>query len=80
MPAMDGLGLVAELRDRRISTPAMLVTAHPNENIRKKAAAAGIPIVEKPPLGSRLLDRIHEVFRRTPKIVVVKIFLACAGR
>jgi two-component system, LuxR family, response regulator FixJ len=62
MPAMNGLGLVAVLRNRRISIPAILMTAHPDENIRKQAVAAGIPIVEKPLLGTRLLDSIREAF------------------
>jgi FixJ family two-component response regulator len=62
MPAMNGLGLVGVLRDRRISIPAILMTAHPDENMRKQAAASGIPIVEKPLLGTRLLDSIREAF------------------
>jgi two-component system, LuxR family, response regulator FixJ len=62
MPAMNGLGLVAVLRDRRVSIPAILMTAHPDENMRKQAAAAGIPIVEKPLLGTRLLDSVREAF------------------
>jgi len=62
MPAMNGLGLVAVLRDRRVSIPAILMTAHPDENMRKQAAAAGIPIVEKPLLSTRLLDSVREAF------------------
>ena len=62
MPAMNGLEVVARLRERRISIPAILVTSHPNENIRSRAAAAGVPIVEKPFLGSRLLDAIRTAF------------------
>jgi two-component system, LuxR family, response regulator FixJ len=67
MQAMNGLGLVAVLRDRRISIPAILMTAHPNENMRKQAAAFGIPIIEKPPFGTRLLDSIREAFDRHTK-------------
>ena len=62
MPAMNGLEVVAQLRERRISIPAILVTSHPNENIRSRAAAAGVPIVEKPFLGSRLMDTIRTAF------------------
>jgi two-component system, LuxR family, response regulator FixJ len=62
MPAMNGLGLVAVLQDRLISIPTILMTAHPDENMRKQAAASGIPIVEKPLLGTRLLDSIREAF------------------
>ena len=56
MPAMNGLELVAKLRDRHISIPAILVTSLPNENLRNRAAAAGISIVEKPVMDSRLLE------------------------
>jgi two-component system response regulator FixJ len=62
MPDMTGLELVAQLRDRRISIPAILMTAHPTDNLRNRAAAAGISIVEKPLLGGDLLDAIRDVF------------------
>jgi FixJ family two-component response regulator len=62
MPGIDGLGVVAVLRDRRISIPAILMTANPDENMRKQAAAAGIPVIEKSLLGTCLLDSVHEAF------------------
>lgn len=62
MPAMNGLELVAQLRDRHVLIPAILVTSLPNDNLRNRAAAAGISIVEKPVLGSRLLDFIRNAF------------------
>ena len=62
MPAMNGLELVAQLRDRRILIPAILMTSQPNDNMRSRAAAAGVPIVEKPFVGSRLLDCIRDAF------------------
>ena len=62
MPDMTGLELVAHLRDRRISIPAILMTAHPTDILRNRAAAAGISIVEKPLLGGDLLDAIRDVF------------------
>jgi len=67
MPAMNGLELVAELRHRRISIPAILITTHPNEGLRESAAAAGVPIVEKPLLGGRLLDCIRDMLDRENK-------------
>jgi FixJ family two-component response regulator len=67
MPAMNGLGLVAVLRDRLISIPAILITAHPEENVCKHAATAGIPIVEKPLLGPCLLDSIRKAFDQHTK-------------
>lgn len=62
MPAMNGLELVAQLRGRDVLIPAILVTPDPSENLRSRAAAAGISIVEKPLLGSRLLDSIRQAF------------------
>jgi CheY-like chemotaxis protein len=64
MPAMNGLELVAQLRDRRVSIPAILITSLPNENLRNRAAAAGISIVEKPVLGSSLVDSIYDASLR----------------
>ena len=62
MPDMTGLELVAQLRDRQISIPAILITANPTENLHKRAAAAGISIIDKPVLGGRLLDAILKAF------------------
>ena len=42
MPDMTGLELVDHLRDRQISIPAILMTANPTENLRNRAAAAGM--------------------------------------
>ena len=64
MPAMNGLELVAQLRDRRVSIPAILITSFPNDNLRDRAATAGIPIVEKPVLGSCLVDSIYDASLR----------------
>jgi two-component system, LuxR family, response regulator FixJ len=50
MHDMTGLELVAHLREC-ISIPAILMTAHPTDILRNRAAAAGISIVEKPLLG-----------------------------
>jgi FixJ family two-component response regulator len=59
MPAMNGLELVAKLRDQAISIPIILVTGHSNENLRRRAAAFGVSIVEKPFLGGRLVEGIR---------------------
>jgi len=68
MPAMNGLELVARLRDRHMQIPAILVTSFPNENVRNCAAAAGVSIVEKPVLGSRLLDSISKAIDEHSKL------------
>jgi FixJ family two-component response regulator len=54
--------MMAQLRARHITIPAILVASHPNENIRSRATAAGVPIVGKPFLGSRLSDAIRMAF------------------
>ncbi len=59
MPAMNGLEVVAKLRDRRSSMPAILITGHPNANIRERAAAAGVILIEKPFRGTSLIDCLH---------------------
>jgi len=62
MPTMNGLELVAQLRDRRVLVPVILITSLPNENLRNRAAAAGISIVDKPLVSGGLLDSIREAF------------------
>jgi len=44
--------------------PAILITIHPNAALRARAAAAGVPIVEEPLLGSALLEA-HDAFARS---------------
>jgi FixJ family two-component response regulator len=60
MPGMTGLELIARLRDRHISAPAILITTHPSAALAARAACANIRIVEKPLLGNTLVDRIHD--------------------
>jgi len=60
MPTMNGLELLARLRDRGVSIPAMVITSHPNRKLRERIAAAGVPLIEKPFLGNTLTDRIRE--------------------
>ena len=62
MPEMNGLELVARLRDRGLAMPAILVTGYTNDNLRKRAASAGVTLLEKPFLGDRLVKCIHRVF------------------
>jgi FixJ family two-component response regulator len=59
MPAMTGLDLVARLRERAITVPTILMACHATSWLRERAIRAGIRLVEKPPLGSVLLDRIR---------------------
>lgn len=59
MPGMKGLDLISELRARKVKAPAILITSHPNSSVRDQAAAAGVPIIEKPFLNSALLDGVR---------------------
>ena len=60
MPGMTGLDLIAELRERRISAPAILITSHPNAVVIDRAKRANITIIEKPLLNQALLDGVRE--------------------
>ena len=65
LPGTDGLSALARLRARGVLMPAILITSHPNAALRARAAAAGVPIVEKPLLGNALLDAVHDAFVRS---------------
>jgi two-component system response regulator FixJ len=64
MPGMNGLDLVASLRNRNESAPAILMTSHPTIRLRESADKAGVPIIEKPLLGNTLIDRIRDALSR----------------
>ena len=61
LPGLEGLDLIAKVRDRHIAAPAILITSHPSLLLRRRAEVANVPIVEKPLLGNALLDSIHAV-------------------
>lgn len=67
MPDMSGLDLIAALRARRLSAPAILITTHPNNQVKSRAAHAGVPIVEKPLLGGVLVDAIRQSITSAPR-------------
>jgi len=60
MPGIAGLDLISRLRDQSISTPAILITSHPNAELARRAAGAHVPIVEKPLLGDALVEHIRD--------------------
>ncbi len=64
MPGMSGLEVIAKLRDRDISAPAILIISQPSVTLSARAAKANVPIVEKPFLGNALVDRIREACGR----------------
>ncbi len=63
MPGMDGLELVDALRIRGNSIPAILVTGDPNQNVRDRAAAARVPVIEKLNSANSVVQRIREMVK-----------------
>ena len=62
LPEMNGLEVLSRLRERRVAAPAILITSHPSASVRRRAAAAGVCIVEKPLLGNALMEGIRNAF------------------
>jgi two-component system, LuxR family, response regulator FixJ len=61
--ATSALNLIAQLRDRHFTAPAILIASHPSLSLRQQAEKAEVPIVEKPLVGNALLDKIRDVVR-----------------
>jgi two-component system, LuxR family, response regulator FixJ len=60
MPGMNGLELLARLRDRGVSAPAIVITGFTNCTLRERTAAAGVPLMEKPFLPKVWTERIRD--------------------
>jgi two-component system, LuxR family, response regulator FixJ len=58
----NGLQVLAELRQRGVTMPAIMITTNPGPHLRVRAAAASVSIVEKPLMGNTLIDAIHTAF------------------
>jgi FixJ family two-component response regulator len=56
---MNGLDLLARLRERNVRLPAILITTHPGARIRDRAALAGARLIEKPLLSDTLFQGIR---------------------
>lgn len=59
LPEMNGLDMLARLRAQHVAVPAVMITTNPSIAVRQRAAAAGVPIVEKPLLGNALVESIR---------------------
>ena len=59
LPGVTGLDALRELRRRGILLPALLITTNPTAVLRRAAAEAEVPIVEKPLLGDTLMREIR---------------------
>ena len=64
LPGMDGLALLDRLRAANIRLPAILITTNPRAALRNRAAAAGVPIIEKPLLTDALLTAVRTALAR----------------
>lgn len=58
LPDLDGLTLVARMREMGFRSPAILITTNPENRSRTAAAVAGVEIVEKPLITGELRARI----------------------
>jgi FixJ family two-component response regulator len=54
LPGIDGAELVHELRGRGVVSPAIIIASSPTALCRRRVAAAGAPLVEKPLIGESL--------------------------
>jgi two-component system, LuxR family, response regulator FixJ len=61
MPGMSGMEVITALRQRKVSTPAILIISQPNRVLSARAAEAHVPIVEKPLLSNALVEKIREI-------------------
>ena len=64
IPRMNGLDLFDKLRQERISVPAILITSHPSNAVRERAASAGVRLIEKPFLDNSLIEGVRDAFKK----------------
>ena len=64
MPGMDGLGLLARLREMGRHIPAVILTAHGDDQERERALRAGaVAFLDKPFGSAELIDAIRSAMR-----------------
>jgi len=66
MPGTTGLELVAVLRKQGIEVPAILISGHVTTALTRHASGAGVPVVEKPFLGQKLIELIRAAIGSKP--------------
>jgi len=64
IPGDDGLAVIDRLRSRRVMMPALLITTAPPDALVRRAAVAGVPIIEKPLFGPALANAIRAALAR----------------
>lgn len=60
LPDTNGLDLLQRLRAKGVTAPAIIITSNPTRHIYGRAAALGVPIIEKPLLDNSLLTTIRK--------------------
>ncbi|WP_454918877.1 response regulator transcription factor [Xanthobacter sediminis] len=64
LPEINGLELLRELDRRNVHLPSFLITSNPSRNVRQRATAQGVAIIEKPLLGNQLSEAVRDSFTR----------------
>ena len=64
LPEINGLELLRELDRRNVHLPSFLITSNPSPNVRQRADAQGVAIIEKPLLGNQLSEAVRDSFVR----------------
>lgn len=68
MAELDGLELALRLRRLEVSTPIILITGYPDDNISAKATSAGVrQVLLKPNLEGNLVDCVRNMIG-TPSV------------
>jgi FixJ family two-component response regulator len=64
MPGMDGLGLLAHLKKTGRAIPTVILTAHGDDDARRRAARAGaVTFLDKPFVSAELIEAIRSATR-----------------
>lgn len=64
LPEINGLELLRELDRRSVHLPSFLITSNPSQNVRQRARAQGVAIIEKPLFGNQLSEAVRDSFTR----------------
>jgi len=59
LPGMDGLALILRLRERGVTTPAVIIAGKADAAFSERTARVGVWIVDKPLIGDEFKQRIR---------------------
>lgn len=66
LPGLNGLAALEQLRRRGVLMPAILITSHLSSAVQQRSSAIGALIIEKPLLGTALIEALREIFETPP--------------